>query len=249
MTAVAILPGTLSEQLLYSTVRLACGNSVGTGFFFNATLHNKPMPLIVTNRHVISPGDLSAVGSGSTFDTELKIHGHGLSIVDGKRLPSGTAHIVTAPKHTWFGHPDQSVDLAVMPVASVEAIDNELFRTGLSPGHIWPTEGLRELSVLEDVMMCGAPIGLWDHVHGLPIFRRGTTATHPAIDHQAKPIGIVDLACFPGSSGSAICVVNEGSFPAKRQTGKDGGVVFGNRLVLLGVLFAGPQYAGAALWR
>ena len=90
--------------------------------------------------------------------------------------------------------------------------------------------------------MCGAPNGLWDEGHGLPIFRRGTTATHPAIDHQGKPIGVVDIACFPGSSGSPLCIVNEGSYPNKRQTGKDGGVVFGNRLVLLGVLFAGPVH-------
>jgi hypothetical protein len=243
MTATAISPGTLSEQLMYSTVRLVCGDSVGTGFFFNATLHGRSMPLIVTNRHVLSPSDIRAIGSGTTIDIELQVHGHGLTLVDGKPSPSGAGHVVKISKHTWFGHPDPTVDLAVFPAASVDALDKELFRVGLTTGHIWSTEQLRELSVLEDVTMCGAPKGLWDEAHGLPIFRRGTTATHPAIDHRGQPIGVVDIACFPGSSGSPICIVNEGSYPNKRQTGKDGGVVFGNRLALLGILFAGPTHS------
>ncbi|TMQ09555.1 MAG: hypothetical protein E6J90_37720 [Deltaproteobacteria bacterium] len=242
MTTIAITPDTLSEQLLYSTVRLVCGDSVGTGFFFHTTLHGRPMPLIVTNRHVLAPSDITAIGSGTTIDVELEVHGHKLTLADGKAAPSGVSHVVRIPKHTWFGHPDPTVDLAVMPVASVDALDKELFRIGLMPGHVWPTERLRELSVLEEVTMCGAPKGLWDEIHGLPMFRRGTTANHPAIDHRGKPIGVVDIACFPGSSGSPICVINEGSYPNKRQTAKDGGVVFGNRLVLLGILYGGPVH-------
>jgi hypothetical protein len=242
MTAIAITPGTLSEQLLYSTVRLVCGDSVGTGFFFHATLHGRQLPLLVTNRHVLAPSDISAIGSGTTLGVDLEVHGHKLGVVDGKPVPCGISHVVRVAKHTWFGHPDPTVDLAVMPVASVEALEKELFRIGLAPGHVLPAERLRELSVLEEVTMCGAPKGLWDEVHGLPIFRRGTTANHPAIDHRGQPIGVVDIACFPGSSGSPICLINEGSFPSKRQTGNDGGVVFGNRLVLLGVLYAGPVH-------
>lgn len=243
MTTIAIAPGTLSEQLLYSTVRLACGNSVGTGFFFRATLHGRPAPLIVTNRHVLAPSDPSAIGIGTTINVELEVHGHKLTLRDGKPAPSGLSHVVRISEHTWFGHPNPDVDLAVMPVASIEALDKELFRIEFMPGHVWPTERLRELSVLEDVTMCGAPRGLWDEVHGLPIFRHGITANHPAIDHSGRPIGVVDIACFPGSSGSPICIINEGSYPHKRQAGKDGGVVFGNRLVLLGILYGGPVHS------
>jgi hypothetical protein len=110
-----IAPVTLSEQLLYSTVRLACGNSVGTGFFFHATLHGRHMPLLVTNRHVISPSDLGAITSnGTTFNVELAIHGHRLVVQDGKPAPSGESYVIRTATHTWFGHPDPAVDLAVM---------------------------------------------------------------------------------------------------------------------------------------
>jgi len=52
------------------------------------------------------------------------------------------------------------------------------------------------------------------------------------------PIGLVDMACFPGSSGSPIFILNEGGYKDKK-----GNSYFGaSRIILLGYLFAGPQY-------
>jgi hypothetical protein len=48
---------------------------------------------------------------------------------------------------------------------------------------------------------------------------------------------MVDLACFPGSSGSPVFLFNIGSFPHRA-----GGFVIGNRIKLLGILYAGPQF-------
>lgn len=47
------------EQLCFSTVRIetsdALGNCYsGTGFFFNLSVDDKIVPLIITNKHVIS---------------------------------------------------------------------------------------------------------------------------------------------------------------------------------------------------
>ena len=41
---------------------------------------------------------------------------------------------------------------------------------------------LEELSALEELVMVGYPIGLWDKNNNFPIFRKGYTASHPAID-------------------------------------------------------------------
>ena len=47
------------------------------------------------------------------------------------------------------------------------------------------------------------------------------------------------MACFPGSSGSPILIVNEGSYIDK----KSGSVNIGaNRIIFLGILFGGPVY-------
>ncbi len=65
-------------------------------------------------------------------------------------------------------------------------------------------------STVEEVLMVGYPNGLVDEINNLPIFRRGITATHPAIDFNGKPLAAVDIACFPGSSGSPIVILSDG---------------------------------------
>jgi hypothetical protein len=94
-----------------------------------------------------------------------------------------------------------------------------------------------ELSAIEDVTMVGYPIGLWDKFNNLPIFRRGTTAFHPGIDFENEAKGLVDMACFPGSSGSPIFILNENIFSDKKGT-----TYLTSRIKLIGILFSGPVY-------
>src|SRR5699024_1261013 len=97
-------------------------------------------------------------------------------------------------------------------------------------------ETLNELSALEEIVMVGYPIGLWDQINNYPIFRKGYTSSHPSYDFNEKGIALADIAAFPGSSGSPIYIINEGSYKEKT-----GGIIIGqNRLIFLGILFAGP---------
>lgn len=99
-------------------------------------------------------------------------------------------------------------------------------------------EKLKDLSALEELVMVGYPIGLSDTRNNYPIFRKGYTSAHPAVDFNDDGIGLVDMACFPGSSGSPIYILNEGGYRDKH-----GNAYFGpSRVILLGILFAGPQY-------
>ncbi len=95
---------------------------------------------------------------------------------------------------------------------------------------------LKELSAIEDVIMVGYPTGLWDQNNNFPLFRKGITSSHPAIDFNNKSIGVVDMACFPGSSGSPIFILNENGY-----TDKNGNTYLGvKRLIFLGILSSGP---------
>ena len=86
--------------------------------------------------------------------------------------------------------------------------------------------------------MVGYPIGMWDKKNNFPIFRKGYTSSHPAIDFNEDGIGLVEMACFPGSSGSPIYILNEGGYKDKR-----GNLNWGkSRILFLGILFAGPKY-------
>ena len=83
--------------------------------------------------------------------------------------------------------------------------------------------------------MIGYPNGLWDSYNNMPIIRRGVTATNVKLDYNNKKEFLIDIAAFPGSSGSPVFIYNQGSYPV------EDGIVVGNRLILLGVLYAGTQ--------
>lgn len=100
------------------------------------------------------------------------------------------------------------------------------------------SDKIDELSALEELVMVGYPIGMWDKRNNLPIFRKGYTWAHPAIDFNEKGIELVDMACFLGASGSLIFILNEGGYKDKK-----GNLNWGmGRIIFLGILFAGPQY-------
>jgi hypothetical protein len=85
--------------------------------------------------------------------------------------------------------------------------------------------------------MYGYPIGLWDSYNNFPIIRKGVTASSPSCDFNGQPEGVIDMACFPGSSGSPVFVINEGG-----TNFKGGGFTVMNRYVLLGVYTYGFQF-------
>lgn len=88
-----------------------------------------------------------------------------------------------------------------------------------------------ELDALEEVIFVGYPVGLWDTTNLTPILRRGVTATPVFLDFQGKPQFLIDASVFPGSSGSPVFLYSAGWY-SKR----DGSVVAGKRVKLLGVL-------------
>jgi hypothetical protein len=85
--------------------------------------------------------------------------------------------------------------------------------------------------------MVGYPNGLWDAANNYPLIRRGITASHPGVDFDVDgvPVTVIDMACFPGSSGSPIILHNEGYRDKKGNIMHDR-----TRTILLGVLFSGP---------
>ncbi len=56
------------------------------------------------------------------------------------------------------------------------------------------------------------------------------------MDFCGKPVGVIDMARFPGSSGSPVLIANDDGY------GTVQGFTAGTRLHLLGVLYAGPQH-------
>ncbi len=219
-------PQTTSEHLLYSTVRLATDDdSTGTGFFFDFDFsEGKTVPVIITNKHVINNNKQERVN----FFLHAK---------NGDEPDSEKINIQFNAE--WHFHKDQ--DLCFCFVGPLfkqikEVRQKEVFYRSVGEALIWDDKRLEGLSAIEDVIMVGYPSGLWDQKNNLPLFRKGITSSHPAMDFNNKNVGAVDMACFPGSSGSPIFILNEGGYRDKEGTHLGSG-----RLIFLGVLFQGPQ--------
>ncbi len=224
------------EQLCFSTVRIETNDTTGngysgTGFFFNLTIDEKVVPLIVTNKHVVQ-----GMTKGRFILTERDKDGGPMY---KQHFPISID--VGFEKH-WIMHPDPQVDICIMPINPIielvhQQYNKSFFFIPFENSLIPSKEQLGEIDIAEDIIMIGYPNGLWDSVNNMPIVRRGIMATNIQFNHNGKREFVIDAACFPGSSGSPVILFNKGGY-----TDKQGNLQWGNgRLMLLGVLYAGPQ--------
>lgn len=222
-------PTTISEQMLYSTVRLVASNgSTGTGFFFNFVFDEgkTTVPVVITNKHVIN--------YNQTEEVRFFLHTKNGDFPDDEKLEISL-------KENWIFHTDQDLCFCfVNPL--LQQINSQkqknIFYTAITEDLIFDNVKLEQLSAIEDVVMVGYPQGLWDQKNNLPLFRKGITSSHPATDFNNKNVGAVDMACFPGSSGSPIFILNENGYTDKNGNSYLGG----KRVIFLGILFQGPQF-------
>lgn len=223
------------ENLVHSTIRIECdlenGTSSGSGYFFafNFSEDKGFIPCIVTNKHVIS-GAITG-----------RFH---ITLADNNGDPILGQYETIELEHfeqSWIPHPDSEVDLTVLPIGPIlhklDEMDKKPYYVPLGKGILPSKDMLDELSSIEDIVMIGYPNGLWDIKHNLPIIRKGITATHPKLNYNGRAEFLIDAACFPGSSGSPVFLANLGSF-----TNKEGHLMAGYRIALLGTLYAGPQH-------
>jgi len=226
---------TPAETLMHTTVRLECALnddrvSTGTGFFFSFKIDDKThVPVIVTNKHVINNSKVGTFVLTKSDD-------------QGQPILGSTERVVLDNfESLWVKHPEENVDLAVFPIAPLyhqaEAKGIKFFAPPIGEDLLPSTEKLADLSGLETITMIGYPNGIWDEKNNMPIVRRGITATNPKHDYNGLPIFVIDCACFPGSSGSPVLIFDQGGYLDAKGLNLGGG-----RIILLGVLFAGPQH-------
>ena len=224
----------LGDFLEHFTVRIvahpASGEweSSGTGFYFNFGAEGGlTRPAIITNRHVVE--------GAAELSFRFNLH------PDDAANREGFLIRVTDPWATILPHPDPDVDLVVIMVGPLFAAMKDKF--GVMPSaafanasHIPDEAQLASFDAVQEVVMVGYPLGLYDPVNNAAIVRKGVTASPLRNRYYGRDEFLVDLPVFEGSSGSPILVVNEGTyFDAGRV------VLNGRRVYILGVLFAGYE--------
>jgi hypothetical protein len=207
--------------------------ATGSGLFVESPEGQSRIPFLITNRHVVE-GSMS-----------IKIWIHRVNSASAPGLPSPSSssiEIVLPGQSDWIYHPKDTIDLCAFPVGhilnSYDQGKNPLYVLCFPEEQFATSENLEDLSMVEEVTMIGYPNGLWDAANNLPLFRKGVTASHPALDFEGRSEFVIDAACYKGSSGSPVFLVNENGW-----TDKKGNTFFGSsRLHLLGLLYAGPTF-------
>ena len=223
----------LSEKITYSTVLINCEynngtKGSGTGFIMNLCPHEEShtcIPVLITNKHVVE----------NSINTVFEF-----CRADENGNPIDTKPICFSfQSKSWINHPDDEVDLCCLPLGDILRLlrfkNDNIFFYPLETNMIPTDDQLSECSAIEDVVMVGYPIGLSDTFNHKPIIRKGITSSHPKKDYKGKKETLVDIACFPGSSGSPVFILNEGSGV------NFNGNAIGSKFYFLGVLYCGPQ--------
>jgi hypothetical protein len=217
----------VSQDIYKSTLRVESdtpeGTSVGTAFWFCFTIEGSEniFPLLVTNKHVVN----------GASEVRLRLN------VTNRADPEKKFYDLTIPQgeSAFIMHPEEDVDICVLPVGGWL---NEMEESGIHPEIFFFTDrqtlGNNYITPVEDVYMTGYPNGLWDSVNNRPVTRKGITASSPMENWKGKSEFLIDMACFGGSSGSPVYIMNQGSFAT------NGGLAMGERLIFLGLLYAGP---------
>lgn len=225
----------LADELYYTTVnlvRVAANGPIGTGtgFFWRTLIDDdREINVIITNKHVVENADhLIAV-----------CH----EVDDAREGPSGRfVHCVISLSPSFVvKHPDPSVDLCAILFSPTinQAFERgtPLFFKAVTPENVPTDDDWETFDSIEEVLMIGCPRGIYDQFNNLPIVRRGITATPMGKRYEGRPEFMVDMACFPGSSGSPVFLMQTGGyFDRKQQTFNLGG----GRFFFVGVLYCGP---------
>ena len=97
-------------------------------------------------------------------------------------------------------------------------------------------EELMKMSIIEDVVLFCYPKGKYDDKNYKPIIRKGITSSHPSKNYRGEREFLIDIACYPGSSGSPVFLYNHDVFSTKIEIEQEKSVI------LLGVLSGGEEY-------
>lgn len=203
-------PGSASEQLFFSTVRLELVDKqyrrkFGTAFFFNpsGTIY------LVTDKSLFAEDLIFA-------ECYLPESQNNSPLASHKRLSWRPS---TGPALLF--HPDSSVDVVAVPIDGwkIEEDPNpslNIYIRAIDPSAVLNNDQLFiEMRGVERVLMYGYPYGL---ALGLPVVRDGITAIPTWIDYSpgfSQPLnrivhglGMAEVALAPGSCGSPLIYID-----------------------------------------
>ncbi len=152
---------------------------------------------LVTNRHVLTGLDKAYLRCNPQADKRAREFD--LSLFDGD-------------KPLWFTHPDEEIDVAVMPI-NFDLLQESGMQVAYFQGdqHSATIDALNDLGVTEGdfAYVLGFPMGLVGQHRNTVIVRSGTLARVRDLLARTSKIFLVDAFAFPGNSGGPVVLKPE----------------------------------------
>lgn len=208
--------------------------SMGTGFyyFFNDTFtdengkineHGAARIGIVTNKHVV--------------ENIEEIVYYFNSIREGETAYESDEIRMRLDSYNVIQHPNPNTDLCVILADHILKKLKEKY----SKFHMYPVrKSIRideskylEMETIQNLIMIGYPRGLWDSVNNLPIIRSGINATPLYSNYRGENKFALDIALYPGSSGSPVFIYDKGFYLENNN------LIPGNRIIFVGIVSSG----------
>lgn len=191
----SIIPKFYINSVASIGVRNSSGISwIGTGFFSYRRIDQEgnAIPFLVTNKHVINGKDSIVFRVQKTDDNSFET-------VD--------APLVGAGRRIYLTHPQEDIDIAVIPLNGDYYTKRGLPFQGFDiDKHAMISSELLEEGADEGslVHMLGFPMGLVNETSTLPICRLGCIARISTAQILESHNILIDMQNFPGNSGSPI---------------------------------------------
>jgi hypothetical protein len=214
----------------------------GSGFFYSK---DDKYFYFVTNWHIVSgrnPGAPRLIGHGYRTPTKMEMRLHkrvdrddAISLGQNMKF-SLTINQGDGDSPRWLEHPvhREKVDVIAMEIERAQIESKVLIRTvidcDLSPDYIE--------CVADDVFVLGYPWGLHGGDSVLPLYKRGSIASEPAVDQQNLPRFLIDCRTSPSMSGAPVICRHDGYWA---PNGKEQDALIGSIKKFVGV-YSGRVY-------
>ncbi|MCI0478125.1 MAG: serine protease [Anaerolineales bacterium] len=173
---------------------------IASGFLYGVPTNTRAREYqvyLVTNRHVLAGLDKAYLRCNPQAD---------------KRAREFDLSLFDQNQPLWFTHPDDEVDVAVMPI-NFDLLQESGMQVAYFQGdqHSAPIDTLNDLGVTEGdfAYVLGFPMGLVGQHRNTVIVRSGTLARVRDLLARSSKIFLVDAFVFPGNSGGPVVLKPE----------------------------------------